>query len=205
MPVLFSASRRLRRPLLAVALLLACGRPALAADTGSNWATDAELEGIVDLLDPDYQQQPIKVERLPLKYAVKTVYGSGRRLVYTFEDPNCSYCRQLHHNLAELGDLTVHTFVLSFLGDDSRRLADAVWCAKDRAAAWRRVMQRQDIGAARKGCTAPHAAVKKLTGLLGINLTPTIFYANGTRINGLRPRAEIEAGLATATNATDRP
>jgi thiol:disulfide interchange protein DsbC len=138
------------------------------------------------------------VARLPLKYAVKTVYGRGSRVIYTFEDPNCGYCQQLHATLGAIGDLTVYTFVVSFLGDDSVRQADAVWCAKDRAATWHRVMQKKTVAAARKGCTAPNTEVKKLIGLLGINLTPTVFYASGERMNGVKPRAEVEQRLDAA-------
>lgn len=201
-----------RRPWRLAALLFATGTLAAtavgadptaahggaAAPSPTNWATDAELEGIVDLLDPDYQQQPIKVARLPVKYAVKTVYGRGRRVVYSFEDPNCGYCRQLHQELGEIGDLTVYTFVVSFLGEDSVRKADAVWCAANRASAWHRVMRQQPVAAARPDCTAPHAEVRRMIGLLGINLTPTVFFADGERMNGIKPRAEIERRLAAA-------
>lgn len=216
-----SSFRSARPPcfVLGLALLLAGSGPAWAAERAAepaaksgqtpvnhppasdNWANDAELDGIVDLLDPDYQKQAIKVARLPLKYAVKTVYGRGSRAIYTFEDPNCAYCRQLHATLGAIGDLTVYTFMVSFLGDDSVRQANAVWCAKNRAAAWDRVMKKQTVAAARKGCTAPHAEIRKLTGLLGINLTPTVFYANGERMNGVKPRAEVEQRLAAALAA----
>ena len=163
-----------------------------------NWAADAELDGIVDLLDPDYQKQPINVARLPVKYAVKSVYGKGSRTIYTFEDPNCGYCRQLHRSLKEIGDLTVYTFVATFLGEDSVDKANAVWCAKDRSAAWDRVMGKGSIPMAPDNCAAPVAEVKKLIGLLGINLTPTVFFADGSRMNGVKPKAEVERRLAEA-------
>ena len=195
--------------LLALTLMLASAIPARSAsaepaNTG-NWANDVELEGIVDLLDPDYQSQPIHVARLPVKYAVKTVYGKGRRVVYTFEDPNCGYCRQLHKTLSEIGDLTIYTFVVTFLGDDSVRKAHAVWCAKDRAAAWDKVMRQQAIAESKPGCEAPNKAVSKMIGLLGINLTPTVFYSNGLRMNGIKPREEIERRLAEAAKTPVKP
>jgi thiol:disulfide interchange protein DsbC len=188
--------------LLSAAVLVLLPAPVAAAEAtkaSDNWAADAELEGIVDLLDPDYQKQPINVGRLPVRYAVKTVYGRGTRTVYTFEDPNCGYCRQLHRTLKEIGDLTVYTFVVTFLGEDSVGKAHAVWCAKDRAAAWNRVMAKETVPAAPAGCTAPVNEVKKLIGLLGINLTPTVFYADGQRMNGVRPREEILRRLTAAS------
>lgn len=181
--------------------------PTNQSPASNNWANDAELDGIVDLLDPDYQKQAINVARLPVKYAVKTVHGRGSRVIYTFEDPNCGYCRQLHATLGAIGDLTVYTFIVSFLGDDSVRQANAVWCAKDRAATWDRVMKKKTVAAARSGCTAPNTEIRKLIGLLGINLTPTVFYANGERMNGVKPRAEVEQRLAAAmiANAPGTP
>jgi len=205
-----SAHRQTRLPGLldaalfatAFAFLPVAAAAAEAAKASDNWAADAELEGIVDLLDPDYQKQPINVARLPVKYAVKTVHGKGSRTIYTFEDPNCGYCRQLHRTLKDIGDLTVYTFVVTFLGEDSVRKAHAVWCAKDRTTAWDRVMTKESVPEARTGCTAPVNEVKKLIGLLGINLTPTVFYADGQRMNGVKPRAEVEKRLAEAAKAS---
>ena len=198
-----SAKSRIPLFVLAAAAALAlaalpAARAADASKASDNWAADAELEGIVDLLDPDYQKQPINVARLPVRYAVKTVYGQGTRTLYTFEDPNCGYCRQLHRTLKDIGDLTVHTFIVTFLGEDSVDKAHAVWCAKDRAATWDRVMMKQSIPAAPAGCKAPVGEVKKLIGLLGIQLTPTVFYADGQRMNGVRPREEILRRLSAA-------
>lgn len=172
--------------------------------TSSNWAADATLEGIVDLLDPDYQKQPINVNRLPVKYAVKSVYGNGSRTLYSFEDPNCGYCRQLHRTLGEIGNLTVYTFVVSFLGEDSAAKANAVWCSKNRAASWDQVMKKQTIPAAVGACTAPHDEIRKLIGLLGINLTPTVFFADGERMNGVKSRDEIEQRLKVASARVTR-
>lgn len=187
----------LRRLIKLLLLTTACAG-AMAAESPANWAADAELEGIVDLLDPDYQKQPINVERLPLRYAIKQRIGNGSRTVYSFEDPNCGYCRQLHARLRQIGDVTLYTFVVTFLGEDSVNKANAVWCATDRAAAWDKVMKQKKIPPAKAGCAGPNREVGKLIGLLGINLTPTVFFADGSRMNGIKPREEIEARLAGA-------
>lgn len=199
--------RHVLAALVALAATFGAGSAAAAEPKKApdNWAADAELDGIVDLLDPDYQKQPINVARLPVKYAVKSVYGKGSRTIYTFEDPNCGYCRQLHRSLKEIGDLTVYTFVVTFLGEDSVDKANAVWCAKDRSAAWDRIMGKGSIPLAPDNCTAPVAEVKKLIGLLGINLTPTVFYADGSRMNGVKPKAEVERRLIDAAGMTSPP
>lgn len=185
-------------------LLLAAGS-ALAAELPSNWAADAELDGIVDLLDFDYLKRPIHVSRLPVKYAVTTVHGRGDRTVYTFEDPNCGYCRELTRRLEEIDNVKVYTFVVTFLGEDSRAKADAVWCAADRSSAWRRMMAKQPIPQAPAGCQAPNAQTTKLAGLLGITLTPTVFFADGSRMNGLKSKGEIEQRLQAASRSPGSP
>lgn len=193
----------LARPLLRILLaaMLLSGAAAAAEPppaSSGNWAADPELDGIVDLLDPEYLKHPINVARLPLKYAVTVVHGRGTRVVYTFEDPNCGYCRELTRRLGEIGDVTVHTFIVTFLGDDSRAKADAVWCAPDRGGAWQQVMNKKAVPPAGAGCRAPTGETMNLVGMLGINMTPTVFYADGSRMNGVKPRAEIEARLRDA-------
>lgn len=183
------------RSIFALSLALWLGLGATPASASDNWASDAELDGIVDLLDPDYLKQPINVARLPLKYAITTVHGRGERVVYAFKDPNCGYCRELDARLEQIGNVTVHTFMITFLGDDSKAKADAAWCAPNRSAAWRAIMRKSTVPPAAKGCVAPTVATMKIVGLLGITLTPTLFHADGSRMNGIKPRAEIEERL----------
>ena len=188
----------MRTKCIAAALLLAALLLPVAAHAAdaADWVNDPDLDGIVDLLDPDYQKQPINVARLPLKYAITTRYGKGERVVYTFEDPQCGYCRQLHRHLAAIGNLTVHTFVLTFLGPESASMADLAWCSADRSRAWDAIMRGGGVATpASASCKAPTAQTMKLAGMLGINLTPTVFYADGSRMNGVKPQAEVEARL----------
>ena len=81
-------------------------------------------------------QGPIAFRDLPLAQAVKTVRGNGRRVIATFEDPNCGFCRQFHGQLAKLNDVTIYTFLYPIISPpDSVEKSRAVWCAKDRARA----------------------------------------------------------------------
>jgi thiol:disulfide interchange protein DsbC len=41
----------------------------------------------------------IKFSELPLDQAIKQVRGDGKRILVTFEDPNCGYCKRLHKEL----------------------------------------------------------------------------------------------------------
>ena len=45
----------------------------------------------------------IAFSELPLDLAVKQVRGDGKRVLVTFEDPNCGYCKRLAKDFAEAG------------------------------------------------------------------------------------------------------
>jgi hypothetical protein len=79
---------------------------------------------------------------LPLADAITTVRGDGSRVLAVFSDPDCPYCRKLEQELAKLDNVTVHTFLypLGELHPEARQRAIAVWCAPDRAAAWKALM-----------------------------------------------------------------
>ena len=61
----------------------------------------------------------IKFSDLPLELAVKTVRGDGKRVVATFEDPNCGYCKKLAKEMQGMSNVTVYTFLLPILTRDS--------------------------------------------------------------------------------------
>lgn len=180
--------------LLAVAVLCALAARAVAAEPDR--ALGRELDGMVDLLDADYAKRPIDVRRLPLRYAVTVVHGRGARTVYAFEDPRCRYCRELARHLADIGDVTVHTFVVPLLGGVARRRRRRL-CAQDRRLAWRTVMRGGALPRPPGGCRAPHPQTLELAELLGIRLTPTL----GSRLNGVRSWDEIAARLRQAAEA----
>ena len=57
-------------------------------------------------------QNQIDWKKLPLKDAIKSVKGTGKRQLAIFSDPNCPYCKQLEVELNKLNDVTLYTFVL---------------------------------------------------------------------------------------------
>lgn len=141
----------------------------------------------------------INFSDLPLDVAVKNVRGKGTRVIATFEDPNCGYCKQFAKELTKVDDVTIYTFLLPILSADSSNKADAIWCSADRGKAWTDLMvnNKAPASAAAK-CTAPSAKVKELAQKYGINGTPTIFFSNGLRVPGYMPAAKLEEMLKTA-------
>lgn len=130
--------------------------------------------------------------------AIKRVRGNGRRVVYTFEDPNCGYCRDLQRELNKLNDVTVYTFLLPILSADSNEKSKAVWCSKDRAKAWDDLMNRAAVPAkAAAGCATPIDENQALAQRFGVRGTPAVYLANGQQIGGFLPADKIEQALAT--------
>lgn len=141
----------------------------------------------------------IDFKTLPLPQAVKLVRGNGARVVATFEDPNCSYCRKLHTELQSLKDATVYVFLYPILSPDSFEKAKDIWCAKDRAAAWNgHMLEGKAPAAAAADCKTPLQDNVALGRKLDVRGTPTMFFADGTRAPGALPLAQIEARMAEA-------
>ncbi|MDO8787194.1 MAG: DsbC family protein [Sulfuritalea sp.] len=131
---------------------------------------------------------------LPLDLALKQVRGSGKNIMVTFEDPNCGYCKKLAKDILTLKDVTVYTFLLPVLGDDSYEKSKAIWCAPDRSKAWTDWMNsgKAPPAVTAKCDTAGLDKSAQLGGKLSIRGTPHIMFANGERIPGYIPAPEIE-------------
>jgi len=135
----------------------------------------------------------VDFKALPLDRAVKTVRGDGSRVMVTFEDPNCPYCKKLWAGLQDLKNVTIYTFLYPILSPDSLEKAKGIWCAKDRAAAWDEFMvQGKAPPPAAADCKNPLEQNVALGRDLGINGTPTIIFTDGTRAAGALPVAMIE-------------
>lgn len=135
---------------------------------------------------------------LPLKDAFTLVRGNGKRQMAVFEDPNCGYCKRFERDLARIDNVTVHLFLYPILGADSVEKSRNIWCAKDKAKAWTDWMI-QDMPPAEARCDA--AALQRNVEFgrkARINGTPTIIFADGTRVPGAIDTARIEKFLTDA-------
>jgi thiol:disulfide interchange protein DsbC len=128
--------------------------------------------------------------------AVKRVKGNGKRVIYTFEDPNCGYCKELQKELAKINDVTVYTFLWAILSPDSVEKAKAIWCAKDRGRAWDDAMLKGVVPAGKRDCDNPLDKNAQLAKRFGLQGTPGVYLANGQQIGGYVPADKIEAAFA---------
>ncbi len=138
----------------------------------------------------------IDFDTLPLKDAFTIVRGNGKRKLAVFEDPNCGYCKRFETDLQNVNNVTVYMFLYPILGPGSNERSKNIWCAKDRAKAWNDWMVKNvDVPAANCDIAALNRNVDfgkkhKITG------TPTVIFADGNRVPGAIPAAQVEKFLA---------
>jgi len=128
--------------------------------------------------------------------AVKRVRGNGKRVMYTFEDPNCGFCRELQKELMKLTDVTIYTFLWPILSPDSVDKSRAVWCSKDRAKAWDDMMSRGVTPQGSAKCDVPFEKNHALAQRFGIRGTPAVYLADGRQVGaGYVPAKDLELAL----------
>lgn len=138
----------------------------------------------------------IKFSDLPLNQAIKQVKGNGKRVVATFEDPNCGYCKRLAKDLSKLDNITIYTFLYPILSEDSIKKSRQIWCAADKAKAWNDWMVEGKAPTGKDDCDTTAIINNQEFGQkLRITGTPTIFFADGDRVPGALPIAKIEQKL----------
>ncbi|MCK0509504.1 DsbC family protein [Aromatoleum anaerobium] len=141
------------------------------------------------------QLSAIDFGTLPLDQAIKQVKGNGKRVIVSFEDPNCGYCKRLGKELAQLKDVTVYTFLYPILSPDSTEKSRHIWCAEDRAKAWSDWILNAKVPASASCDSSVVERNVTLGQKLRINGTPTMFLADGRRLGGYLPAAELEQAL----------
>jgi thiol:disulfide interchange protein DsbC len=140
----------------------------------------------------------IAFDALPLKDAFTIVRGNGKRKMAVFEDPNCGYCKRFERDLQKVTDVTIHLFLLPILSADSAEKSKAVWCSKDKAKAWAELML-QDKNPTAATCDA--AALTRnveFSKKYRITGTPTVIFADGTRVPGAINAQQVEKYLTDA-------
>jgi thiol:disulfide interchange protein DsbC len=164
---------------------------ALAAQGAVSGGAEVQTVGAVE---------PVNFDQLPFVDAIKTVRGNGQRRIAVFSDPACSFCRRLEPELASLDDVTVYTFLVPFLGQ-ARPVS--IWCAADREQAWERFMLHADASLLNPTASCDHPLERNLVlaQRLGVQGTPTLLWADGSRIDGYVERSVLAARLAQVARA----
>lgn len=133
---------------------------------------------------------------LPFADAIVVKKGDGKRVLASFEDPNCGFCKRLTKELRGMENVTRYVFLYPVLGADSQAKAKAIWCAPNRTKAWLEWMVEGKAPEGKTDCDT--GAIERNVALgkrLGIGGTPTLFLKDGSRISGFLPAARLEERL----------
>lgn len=140
---------------------------------------------------------------LPVKDAFTIVRGNGKRKLAVFEDPNCGYCKQFERDLQKIDNVTIHLFLYPILSADSHEKSKNIWCSKDPAKTWMDWMVReQKVVAVQLGAPCDIAPLQRNLAYgqkYKFNGTPTLIFADGTRVPGALPAEDVEKLLRKAT------
>jgi thiol:disulfide interchange protein DsbC len=140
----------------------------------------------------------IDFKDLPLKDSFTIVRGKGERKLVVFEDPNCGYCKRFERDLAKIDNVTVHVMLYPILSPDSAEKSRHIWCAKDSAKVFEDWMVK-DVTPKAANCDAASIARNVAFGKKAkITGTPTMFFADGTRVPVAIPADRIEQLLSQA-------
>ncbi len=141
----------------------------------------------------------IDFDDLPARDAFKIVRGKGERKLAVFEDPNCGYCKRFEKELQTIDNVTVYMYLYPILGADSVDKSNRLWCAKDQGRAWQDHMLDEKPITAAAGCDTGAVSRNVAFGRkLKITGTPTLIFADGTRVPGAIDAKQIEQRLAAA-------
>ncbi|MDE2607559.1 MAG: DsbC family protein [Burkholderiales bacterium] len=140
----------------------------------------------------------IDFSALPMKDAFTIVRGNGKRKIAVFEDPNCPYCKHFERDLQKVDNVTVYMFLYPILGPDSVEKSKAIWCSRDKGRSWEDWMIKGEAPAkAEAACDVGALARNTEFGRkYRITGTPTLVFADGSRVPGAIGTAQIEKLLA---------
>ncbi len=137
----------------------------------------------------------VSFDSLPFKDAFTIVRGNGKRKLVVFEDPNCGYCKRFERDLKKVSNVTIHTFLYPILSPDSTEKSKNIWCAKDKAKSWQDWMLREQTPANANCDSAAIARNVELGKKHKITGTPTLIFADGSRVPGAINTQQIEKYL----------
>ena len=140
----------------------------------------------------------IAFNQLPLKDAFTIVRGKGERKMVVFEDPNCGYCKRFERDLAKIDNVTVHVLLYPILSQDSADKSRNIWCDKNPSKSFTDWMVNDVPPEAGKCDTSAIVRNVEFGRKANITGTPTMFFADGTRVPGAIPVDRIEKLLQQA-------
>ncbi|WP_191485513.1 DsbC family protein [Pseudomonas sp. FEN] len=119
--------------------------------------------------------------------------GETKSHITVFTDTTCPYCHKLHAEVPALNKMGIEVRYVAFprqgLGSPGDEQLQAVWCSADKKAAMDKMVDGQEIKAAK--CANPVSKQFALGQSIGVNGTPAIILADGQVIPGYQPAAQV--------------
>ncbi len=185
---------------------------------GSVYYSDAKFEHLIDgnvielksmrnltaerqreIEEAELSKVAIAFDDLPLANAFKKVYGDGSRRMAYFADPNCGYCKRFdQETLPNLKNTTVYVFLYPIITAQSVPTSKSIWCSGDRAKAWDDYVINNIAPKAAPDCNNPVDDILAFGYGKRIRGTPTLFFADGSRISGALTLEQLEQRLVKA-------
>ena len=138
----------------------------------------------------------VPFDQLPLKSAFTQVRGNGKRKLVVFADPNCGYCKRFEKDLQKLENVTIYHLLYPILGEDSKTKSKNIWCAKDKAKSWNDWMINGTTPVTANCDASTVDSIVEFGKKQRITGTPTLFFADGSRVPGAVPMAQVEKLLS---------
>lgn len=158
-----------------------------------------ETRGMSDLTEKTRSRvTALDFSSLPLDKAILKVKGNGARKLVVFTDPDCPFCKRVEQEFEKLNNVTVYLMVypIEQLHPRAVAKAKAIWCSPDRLKAWDDYMLRGTAPRADGDCPNPVEELMAWGQRKGINATPTLIFADGSRVPGAITAAQIESRFA---------
>lgn len=142
----------------------------------------------------DANRPKIDVASIPVANAIK--FGNGSRSIFVFSDPDCPFCKRLEAELTKLSDVTIYVlpFPITSLHPEAAKRAEAIWCSKSPATAWRNYLLK-GVEPTPKNCKNPIQQNMEIGAKFEITGTPSIIFQDGSIIPGAVDADRIEGHL----------
>lgn len=138
------------------------------------------------------------MDQVPLEeMVVFSPSGEVKTHINVFTDVDCSYCRKLHQEIADINALGIEVRYLAYprrgLDNETYDRIVSAWCAKNPNDAITELKAGRNIAAAT--CDNPVADQYQLGQQVGVTGTPAIVTATGLLYPGYLPAAELAARI----------
>ena len=150
----------------------------------------------------------IDIAGIPLDKALVMGNPKGKRVLYLFSDPECPYCAKLHKTVMEMvkedPQLKVYVILVPLdIHPNSTWKTESIICtSKKEMKGALGMLEKSYEGkeVPRLTCKSVGGAeMKKIGAKLGVNVTPTMAFANGRVLMGARSKEEIRQMIDQAS------